>query len=816
MKPAALSAALPPAASFLLITCFDAGAVLGPQFVIAQELNQGRPTGARAGEGTPFPLDLAFSYRQLATFDKPAISPSGSHLAYSVRTPSKAPADLWTLQSGLLVELIGTKLHVAEVVTGKSNEIGAPGSTTFSPAWSPDGKMLAYYSDEGGLIRVWILEVSSGRSTPAANVRLKVQAYTGPVVMPPTWSPDSRKLLVPALPEDERHADPRPAKGRDTAPQGATKPRVTVFTSGAESVSQVVHEPERPFASDATCDLTEVNIETGAVRIVLPSKRPGRTAPAFARYSPSGRHVAYLSAIRLRRTPAEDNVLDLGVIELDHQVPLYEAQLARMYDGYESHSGSLMGRGGAIFAWHPTEDVLFFFDDNKLQQLDFRANAKARSAHLVPDWGQVNGDYLAFSQDGKSVLVGIMAANQAADDHQIQDLGLIPLDGSAARRFALPKGMRSGQVIRSDAYALWQSIANTATLETFDADTSGSIIRRLDLTTGEWTTVHSDPQRITFASMPRNQSFLVATVDSYRSPADAYRFDTDFASRHPLTCVEPRMAGVEVGRREYFRTVVPLHDGQLKSVRTSVLIPQGAKMGNRLPAIICTYGGANLAGAIASFDTLHVATIPAAIFTTRGYAVLWVDAPLGPEGQPGQPAEELRDVVLPQVYRAGELGYIDINRVAVAGQSYGAYCAASLITSTNLFRAAIAVSGRYDLVSDYGFGLNDKHFGSNSVEKGPGRMGQPPWSDLRRYLDNSPYYRADRIHTPLLIIHGRDDFLPVQGAERMFYGLRRLGLTAQLAIYDGEGHVIREWDPQNAIDATQRILNFLERHLRKT
>jgi WD40-like Beta Propeller Repeat len=147
MKPAALSAALPPAASFLLITCFDAGAVLGPQFVIAQELNQGRPTGARAGEGTPFPLDLAFSYRQLATFDKPAISPSGSHLAYSVRTPSKAPADLWTLQSGLLVELIGTKLHVAEVVTGKSNEIGAPGSTTFSPAWSPDGKMLAYYSD---------------------------------------------------------------------------------------------------------------------------------------------------------------------------------------------------------------------------------------------------------------------------------------------------------------------------------------------------------------------------------------------------------------------------------------------------------------------------------------------------------------------------------------------------------------------------------------------------------------------------------------------------------------------------------------------
>jgi dipeptidyl aminopeptidase/acylaminoacyl peptidase len=93
-------------------------------------------------------------------------------------------------------------------------------------------------------------------------------------------------------------------------------------------------------------------------------------------------------------------------------------------------------------------------------------------------------------------------------------------------------------------------------------------------------------------------------------------------------------------------------------------------------------------------------------------------------------------------------------------------------------------------------------------------MGQPPWSDLRRYLDNSPYFRADRLHTPILLIHGRDDSgCPAEDAERMFSALKRLGRTAQLAVYEGQGHVIYEWEPRQAADAAERVLDFLRRHL---
>jgi len=65
-----------------------------------------------------------------------------------------------------------------------------------------------------------------------------------------------------------------------------------------------------------------------------------------------------------------------------------------------------------------------------------------------------------------------------------------------------------------------------------------------------------------------------------------------------------------------------------------------------------------------------------------------------------------------------------------------------------------------------------------------------------------------------LILHGRDDVTsPVQEAEKMFSALRRLGRTAQLAVYEHEGHVISEWEPKQAIDATERMLDFLRRHL---
>ena len=107
-----------------------------------------RPETTRQAD--PYPLDLAFSRRTFVSHEKSATSPNGRHVAYAVTTPTKQRDDLWTLPSGLLVPKLGTRLHVVEIATGKSIDLGAERATSFTPAWSPDGTKLAYYSDEGG------------------------------------------------------------------------------------------------------------------------------------------------------------------------------------------------------------------------------------------------------------------------------------------------------------------------------------------------------------------------------------------------------------------------------------------------------------------------------------------------------------------------------------------------------------------------------------------------------------------------------------------------------------------------------------------
>jgi len=786
--------------------------------------NGERPRQGPSKAPGPYPLDLAFTRRTISDYEKAAVSPTGGHVAYAVVTPAKHRDDWWTLPSGLPMAMLGTRVHVADAATGVVIAVGAEGTNGFSPAWSPDGTTLAYYSDEGGLLRLWTFDTARRVASLAAGVRLKVDmGYT--VVMPPTWSPDGRDVLVPALPADEADADPRVTLLTSRATPGAAGgdaaagPKVLVLTSGEEPARAPA--PRKGIASndDSPVDMTAVAVRGGAARVLLPARPTGRSGPAFARYSPSGRLLVYVSASRHGPAGVADDVADLGVIKVGETEPLYVEQIARLYDGHgESYSGDHLGRSGVILAWHPTEDVLLFLNDNRLRRLDCSRGAVGPATTLVPEWGRLNGDYLAFARGGSAALIGILPPDAGADSYRVRALGLVPLDGGPAREVPLPADFNHGKVVRHDRAALWQPAAgDTATFVAADESGLGTVVRRLDLAGGGWTTVHAEPATVEFHGMPRDQSFLVGRVESYLKPPDFYRLDPDFTPRRRLGEVEPRLDGRELGSVESFETVAPLHDGRLGSVRTAVILPAGAKRGDRLPAVVTSYGGGNYSEMMRTYGGEYVASIPTPVFTSRGFAVLLVDAPIGPAGRPGNPAAELRDAVLPQVYRAAELGYIDIRRAAVAGQSYGGYSTAALVTETNLFRAAVAVSGIYDLAGTYGRLRPDGDApGVAYYEKGQGRMGQPPWSDLRRYLDNSPYSRADRVRTPLLMIHGRDDDVcPVQDAEQMFNALRRLGRTAQLAVYEDEGHVVYEWDRAHAIDAAERMLDFLNRHLDK-
>jgi dipeptidyl aminopeptidase/acylaminoacyl peptidase len=203
---------------------------------------------------------------------------------------------------------------------------------------------------------------------------------------------------------------------------------------------------------------------------------------------------------------------------------------------------------------------------------------------------------------------------------------------------------------------------------------------------------------------------------------------------------------------------------------------------------------------------------------SRGYVLLYPSIPLGPMGRVGSDArEEIVSGVVPAVDQLIELGIADPARIAVMGQSFGGYTTLSLIGSTGRFRSAIAIAGIADYISLYGtFRFWDRYHDEphlamanlKMAEAGQFRLGSTPWGDLLRYLKNSPVFYVDRVTTPVLLIHGDQDFLPIEGVEEFFTGLHRLGKRARFVRYFGEGHVLDS--PANIRDMWQQIFDWLD------
>lgn len=184
------------------------------------------------------------------------------------------------------------------------------------------------------------------------------------------------------------------------------------------------------------------------------------------------------------------------------------------------------------------------------------------------------------------------------------------------------------------------------------------------------------------------------------------------------------------------------------------------------------------------------------------------------------PGPRLAPTVLAAVDAAVATGRVSGERVAVYGHSFGGWAAMMLATRTERFRAIVAAAGPYDFFASYGnvspsldhaeLGVSDA-LSFSFTEDGAANLGGPPWRVPERYLAYSPLYAADRITTPVMLIHGDMDFIPYSIAERMLMAMHRLDRDAILLRYGGEGHVMAS--PANIRDQWRRMLAFLGDHL---
>ncbi len=167
-------------------------------------------------------------------------------------------------------------------------------------------------------------------------------------------------------------------------------------------------------------------------------------------------------------------------------------------------------------------------------------------------------------------------------------------------------------------------------------------------------------------------------------------------------------------------------------------------------------------------------------WVTQGYVVLDDAAfPIVGEGDE-EPNDTFRNQLVGNAKAAIDavenMGYIDRNRVAVGGHSYGAFMVANLLSHSNLFAAGIARSGAYNrTLTPFGFQSEERSY----------------WDSPETYNTMSPFMHSDKMKTPLLLIHGEADnnsgTYPLQ-SERYFNALKGLGATARLVLLPKESH----------------------------
>lgn len=218
-----------------------------------------------------------------------------------------------------------------------------------------------------------------------------------------------------------------------------------------------------------------------------------------------------------------------------------------------------------------------------------------------------------------------------------------------------------------------------------------------------------------------------------------------------------------------------------------------------------------------SSDGLHQYFVPApggssidrSFYVSRGYLLFVPDIPY----RIGYPGESALDAVVPGVLNLVERGFVDRARIGVQGHSWGGYQIAYMVTRTDLFAAAEAGAPVANMVSAYG-GIRWQTGMSRAFqyERTQSRIGGSLWETPLRYIENSPIFTADKIRTPLLMMHNDEDgAVPWYQGIELFVALRRLGQPVWMLNYNGEAHGLRE--EHNRKDWAIRMQQFFDHYL---
>lgn len=710
-----------------------------------------------------------------------------------------------------------TNLKLRKISSKNETQVaGLPENAKISNiSWSPNDKKILFSHTTNSGVELWVVDVATAKATKLTDAT--VNANLG---NPFSWFLDSETILVKMLPKNRKPL-------LDSKKDLPTGPIIS-STSGAKSQNRTYPDmlknqnDEINFENIITSELYKVSLNGTATLFKEAAMYAGE------RISPDGNYIMLTTiqkpfsyVVPLYRFPSKTVVYDSRGKEIKtvNEVPLNEI----IPKGFMA-----VRKGKREMAWRNDKPATLSYvvaldEGDPANKVDFRDEVflwdapfanNATTLAKVPQryndivWGNDNTAFLTDewydTRNTKTYLINPSNPSQqpkVITDRNQQDVysdpGVFETKKNEYNKYVLAiekeNAYRIGEGYTKEGQFPFIDEFNLKTLQSKRLYTSTYKDKKEDLLgiedfkTGKVLVQiqsKSDYPNYYFRNIKKQNS--LTPITSFQNPFESIKNVSKEVIKYK------RKDGVELSGTLY----LPAGYDKVKKEKLPLLIW----------AYPAEYKDKNSAGQ--STQNSNEFTFPYygsfVYWVTKGYVVLDDAAfPIIGEG-----TTEPNDNFIPQLVANAEaaidavdaLGYINRKKVAVGGHSYGAFMTANLLTHSNLFACGIARSGAYNrTLTPFGFQSEQRNY----------------WETPEVYTAMSPFMNADKMKTPLLLVHGEADNNPgtfTLQTERYYQALKGLGATTRMVILPKEAHsyVAKE----NILHLLWEQDQFLEKYLK--
>ncbi len=683
-------------------------------------------------------------------------------------------------------------MKLYDVVTGKESMItGLPANAQLANfRMSDDEQMMAFTNTDDKGVALWILNMDSGTIKKLTDSDLNANMGT-----PFLWNKDSESLLVKVLPQKRNELI-------DVAAAIPSGPTI--------SVNDGKKAQNRTYQDLLKNKNDEANFETLALSEVKKVDVNGKTSDFLPRdiysswsYSPDGNYMMvttvnkpYSYLVPYRRFPSTTNIYDAEgqFVKTLLDLPLIED----LPKGFMS-----VRTGPRSYSWRSDRPATLIWAE-ALDGGDANVEAEYRDAVYQAD-APFSGDKKLLIQT-KNRFSGIQWCNDdmaiaydywwntrntktylfspADSDQEVKMIG----DRNYQDRYTNPGSF----VTEKNAYNRRVLVIDGESLYRIGDGYSDEGIRpfvdKYNVHTGETERLFRADGKTTLedisSAIDIKKGLVLTRIESPTEYPNYYIRNLQTKNLQQITDFDNPFKAMQNVHKEVIN--YKRDDGLDLSATLYLPVGYDKKSGEKLPMVMWAYPreykDKNTASQVTSSPNEF--TFPyygsPLYWVLRGYAVLDDCAfPIVGEGEE-EPNDSFRSQLVGNAKAAidavDKMGYIDRDRVAVGGHSYGAFMTANLLSHSDLFAAGIARSGAYNrTLTPFGFQSEQRSY----------------WEAPDVYYTMSPFMHADKMKTPLLLIHGEADnnsgTYPMQ-SERYFNALKGLGATVRLVMLPKESH----------------------------